>query len=91
MKGNLTASDCGRSRPWWSDSPGATSVGTWCETCVSVVHEEPTSLAEELAEDLVEAEAAEELAGLRSQWKQRKYTGMSSVALLGRRHKVLHI
>ena len=91
VKGNLTPSDCGHSRPWWSDSPGAASGGSWCETCVGVAHEEPTSLAEELVEVPVQAEETKELAGLRSQWNQRRYTGMCSVAPLCRRHKVLHI
>ena len=57
------------------------------ETCVSVAHEEPTSLAEELVEVPVQAEETKELAGLRSQWNQRRYTGMCSVAPLCIRHK----
>lgn len=88
VKGNLTPSDCGHSR---SDSPGATSGGTWCETCVSMVHKEPTRLAAEPVEVPVEAEETEELAALRSQWNQRGYTGMCFVAPLCRRHKVLQI
>ena len=91
VKGNLTPSDCGHSRPWWSDSPGATSGGTWCETCVGVVHKEPTRLAAEPVEVPVEAEETEELAALRSQWNQRGYTGMCFMAPLCRRHKVLQI
>lgn len=91
VKGNLTPSDCGHSRPWWSDSPGAASGGTWCETCVSVVHKEPTCLSEEPVEVPVEAEETEELAGLRSRWNQRGNTGMCFVAPLCRRHKVLQI
>lgn len=87
VKGNMIPSDCGHSRPWWSESPGAASGGTWCETCVGVAHEEPTSLAEELVEVPVQAEETKDLAGLRSQWNQRRYTGMCSVAPLCRRHK----